>query len=96
MKDVQPSKHDRTLRLTDTLLGQYGGPPGKLYVPDVLQHVKTGGSSARVVVDEDGTAVHGILFDKLRDELETGKIVRDLSFAIIDSLLIFVVFVTAF
>ncbi len=76
LKDVLAATYDITSRLNDLLAGTPGGPPGKLYVPDVLQLVKTGGSCARIALIDESTAEHKNCFDQLRLELEGGKLVR--------------------
>lgn len=75
LKDVHPARFDGSLRLTDVLSGQLGGPPGKLFPIGVLDHVKTGGSSARLAPDESTTDSQRHSLQKLLDELQNDKLV---------------------
>ncbi len=58
------------------------GPPGKLYkyhaAAALLETLETGGSWARLVLDETATAEQRRVFDAFRTKLEEGGLVRGL------------------
>ena len=73
LKDVVESEVGPKMAVL--LANDVGGPPGKIFPLNVLQHVRAGGPAARVVPDEDCSDEQLSWFSKLVDELEKGNLV---------------------
>jgi len=78
LKDIAPAQ---TTRLENIVSGT-PGPPGKLYkshaAAALLETLETGGSCARLALDETATAEQRRVFDAFRSKLEEGGLVRPL------------------
>jgi len=75
LKDVHPATYDESLRLTDILAGNLSGPPGKLFKEDVIGCLKTGGSAARIAVEESFLSeTERDALKKLQHKLDLGKL----------------------
>ncbi|KAI9446368.1 hypothetical protein H4582DRAFT_2069720 [Lactarius indigo] len=75
LKDVAPAQTSHILRLENIVSGTHG-PPGKLYkshaATALLETLETGGSCARLALDETATAEQRRVFDAFRNKLEEG------------------------
>ncbi|KAH9001181.1 hypothetical protein EDB92DRAFT_1825230 [Lactarius akahatsu] len=75
LKDVALAQTAHTPRLENIVSGTHG-PPGKLYkshaAAALLETLETGGSCARLVLDETATAEQRRVFDAFRSKLEEG------------------------
>ena len=75
LRDICPSSFDPPLSLSDVLKEETSGPPGKLYSDTVLSCLKTGGSCARIVLEDGSSNIETQHFITLREQLEAGKLV---------------------
>ncbi|KAI9466298.1 hypothetical protein BJY52DRAFT_1241145 [Lactarius psammicola] len=75
LKDIAPAQTTHNLRLENIVSGTHG-PPGKLYkshaAAALLETLETGGSCARLALDETATAEQRRVFDAFRSKLEEG------------------------
>ena len=81
LRDIAPTQTTHNLRLENIVSGTLG-PPGKLYkshaAAALLETLETGGSCARLALDETAAAEQRRVFDAFRSKLEEGGLVRPL------------------
>ena len=84
LKDIASAQTIQNLQLENIVSGARG-PPGKLYkshaAAALLETLETGGSCARLAVDETATAEQRRVFDAFRNKLEEGGLVSPLPYA---------------
>jgi len=75
LRDIAPAQTTHNVRLENIISGTLG-PPGKLYkshaAAALLETLETGGSCARLALDETATAEQRRVFDAFRSKLEEG------------------------
>lgn len=83
LKDIASAQTTHDLRLENIVSGARG-PPGKLYTSRaaaaLLETLETGGSCARLSLDETATTEQRRVFDSFRNKLEEGGLVRSLPY----------------
>lgn len=72
-KDVHPASWNWNENLVSLLPGEHDGLPAKLYPQDVIDHLSTGGSSSRLVVDESSGDEQKELLTNLIGRLEENR-----------------------
>jgi hypothetical protein len=83
LKDIVSAQTTHNLRLENIVSGS-PGPPGKLYTSHaaaaLLETLETGGSCARLALDETANAEQRRVFDAFRNKLKEGGLVRPLPY----------------
>lgn len=83
LKEIASAQATQNLHLENIVSGPRG-PPGKLYkshaAAALLETLETGGSCARLALDETATAEQRRVFDAFRSKLEEGGLVRPLPY----------------
>lgn len=83
LKDIVSVQTTHNLRLENIVSGA-PGPPGKLYTSHaavaLLETLETGGSCARLTLDETANAEQRRVFDAFRNKLKEGGLVRPLPY----------------
>ena len=83
LKDIVSVQTTHNLRLENIVSGA-PGPPGKLYTSNaavaLLETLETGGSCARLTLDETANAEQRRVFDAFRNKLKEGGLVRPLPY----------------